>query len=131
MSGKIRVLQSWPKMIMIFRLQDFWSIYCINCIFCMCTKIHRRNKLIYNYRVGLAGHGWTCLKYFKMLDQQVEWWWWWIVFVVWLTDKRRLALFPSGIIVRDPHHLESLTRRERDLNLCRTSVQALLNEVVQ
>ena len=22
------------------------------------------------------------------------WWWWWIVFVVWLTDEGRLALFP-------------------------------------
>ena len=37
------------------------------------------------------------------------WWWWWIVFVVWLTDGRRLALFPAGIIVRDPHHRESPT----------------------
>ena len=30
-------------------------------------------------------------------------WWWWIVFVVWLTDERRLALFPAGTIVRDSH----------------------------
>ena len=28
-------------------------------------------------------------------------------FVVWLTEERRLALFPAGIIVRDPHHRES------------------------
>ena len=41
-------------------------------------------------------------------------------FVVWLTDERRLALFPAGTIVRDPHHLESPTRNEQDLNLCRT-----------
>ena len=34
-----------------------------------------------------------------------------MVFVVWLTDERRLALFPAGTIVRDPHHRESLTRR--------------------
>ena len=33
-------------------------------------------------------------------------------FVVWLTDERRLALFPAGTIVRDPHHRESPTRRE-------------------
>ena len=26
------------------------------------------------------------------------WWWWWIVFVVWLTDERHLALFPAGTI---------------------------------
>ena len=39
------------------------------------------------------------------------WWWWWIVFVVWLTDERCLALFPAGTIVRDPHHRESPTRR--------------------
>ena len=58
-------------------------------------------------------------------------WWWWIVFVVWLTDERRFALFPAGTIVRDPHHCESPTRREQDLNLYRTWVQALLNEFVQ
>ena len=32
-------------------------------------------------------------------------------FAVWLTDERRLALFPAGTIVRDPHHRESPTRR--------------------
>ena len=41
-------------------------------------------------------------------------------FCVWLTDKRRLGLFPAGTIDRDPHHRESLTRREQDLNLRRT-----------
>ena len=40
-------------------------------------------------------------------------------FVVWLTDERRLALFPVGTIVRDPHHRESPTRREQGLNLRR------------
>ena len=34
-----------------------------------------------------------------------------IIFVVWLTDERHLALFPAGTIVRDPHHRESLTPR--------------------
>ena len=38
-------------------------------------------------------------------------------FVVWLTDERRLALFPVEIIFRDPHHRESPTRREQGLNL--------------
>ena len=33
---------------------------------------------------------------------------WWIVFVVWLTNERRLVLFPAGTIIRDPHHRESL-----------------------
>ena len=42
-----------------------------------------------------------------------------LFFVVWLTDKRRLALFPTGAIVRDPHHRESPTHREQDLNLHR------------
>ena len=51
------------------------------------------------------------------------WWWWWIVFVVWLTDERCLALFPAGTIVRDPHHRESPTRCKQDLKLCRTWVQ--------
>ena len=52
------------------------------------------------------------------------WWWWWIVFVVWLTDERRLALFLGGTIVRDPHHRKSPTCREQGFNLCRTWVQA-------
>ena len=34
----------------------------------------------------------------------------WIDFVVWLTDKRLLALFPAGTIVRNPR--ESLTLGE-------------------
>ena len=38
-------------------------------------------------------------------------------FVVWLTDERRLALFPVEIIFRDPHHCESPTRCEQGLNL--------------
>ena len=42
--------------------------------------------------------------------------WWWIVFVVWLTDERRLVLFPAWTIVRDPHHRESPTRRQQDMN---------------
>ena len=40
--------------------------------------------------------------------------------VVWLTDERRLALFPAGTTVRDPHHRESPTRREQGLNLRKT-----------
>ena len=43
------------------------------------------------------------------------------VFVVWLTEERRLALFQDGKSVRDPHHCETLTHRKQDLNLCRTS----------
>ena len=31
--------------------------------------------------------------------RDVWWRWWWIVFVVWLTDERRLVLFPAGTIV--------------------------------
>ena len=33
-------------------------------------------------------------------------------FVVWLTDERRLALFPAGTTARDPHHRKSLTCRK-------------------
>ena len=43
-------------------------------------------------------------------------------FVVWLTDERRLTLFPGDTIVRDPHHRESPTRREQGLNLRRAWV---------
>ena len=41
-------------------------------------------------------------------------------FVVWLTDERRLDLFPAGTTVRDPHHRESPTRRQQGLKLRRT-----------
>ena len=44
-------------------------------------------------------------------------------FVVWLTDERRLALFPAETIVRDSHHRKSPTRRKQGLNLRRTRVQ--------
>ena len=37
--------------------------------------------------------------------------------MVWLTDERRLALFPAETIVRDPHHRESPTNREQGMNL--------------
>ena len=36
-----------------------------------------------------------------------------LFFVVWLTSERRLALFPAGTLVRDPHHPESLTHLEQ------------------
>ena len=54
-----------------------------------------------------------------------------LFFVVWLTDERHLALFPAEAIVRDPYHFETLAHHEQGLNLRRTCVQALLNEVVQ
>ena len=43
-----------------------------------------------------------------------------MVFVIWLTGERRLALFPASTIVRDSHHRESLTYFEQDVNLRRT-----------
>ena len=55
------------------------------------------------------------------------WWWrWWIVFVVWLTDEKLLALLPVGTIVRDPLHHESPTQHEQDLSLRITWVQPIL-----
>ena len=43
-----------------------------------------------------------------------------MIMMMMMTGERRLALFPAGIIARDPHYRESLTRREQDLNLRRT-----------
>ena len=43
-----------------------------------------------------------------------------LFFVEWLTNERRLASFPAGTIVRDPHYRESPTRQVQDFNLCRT-----------
>ena len=47
-----------------------------------------------------------------------------IVFVVWLTNEKRLALFQAENIVRDPHHLKSPTHYKQALNLWRPWVQA-------
>ena len=66
---------------------------------------HLENWLKGGGRKSLLRKGRDCL-----------WWWWWIVFVVWLTDERHLALFPAGTTVRDPHHHESPTRRKQGLN---------------
>ena len=41
------------------------------------------------------------------------------------------SLFPAGTVVRDSHHHKSLICCKQDLNLSRTWVQALMNEVVQ
>ena len=43
-----------------------------------------------------------------------------MVFVVWSTKEKRLALFPAGTIVKYPHHHKSLTRSEQGLNLQKT-----------
>ena len=59
-----------------------------------------------------------------------KWRRWFFLWYGW-ADKRCLALFPAGTIVRDPQHRESPPRREKNLKLRRTWVQALLNEVVQ
>ena len=59
---------------------------------------------------------WTSAQYFpgSIATFQRWWqWWWWIVFVVWLTDERRSALFRAGTIVRDLHHREAPTLREQ------------------
>ena len=68
------------------------------------------------------------ISYRDHVGSSVRWWWWWwwrwIVFVVWLTDERRLVLFPARTIVRDPHHRVSPTRREQGLNLRRAWIRA-------
>ena len=86
---------------------------------------------VYLYYTALLNKAWT--QVLRIADGYKFWIrrWWWIISVVWLTYERRLTLFPVGTIVRDPYHLESPTRRTQDLNLLRTRVQDLLNEVVQ
>ena len=42
-----------------------------------------------------------------------------------------LTLFPARTTVRDPHHYESPTNCKQGSYLCKTWVQAYLNEVVQ
>ena len=47
-----------------------------------------------------------------------------LFFVEWFTNERRLASFPAGTIVRDPHYRESPTSHVQDFNLSWTWVQA-------
>ena len=66
--------------------------------------------------------GWLC-PVVKLVFPNRKCWWRWIVFVVWLSDERHLALFPAGTIVRDTDHLESLSSRiwtcaELEARLC-------------
>lgn len=51
-------------------------------------------------------------------------------FTEWLTNEMREALFLAGIIATDSHHSKSQTLHELDLNVCKTLVQDLLNEVI-
>ena len=46
-------------------------------------------------------------------------------------QKKCLALFTAGTIIRDPHHCKFLIRCKQDLNLHRSSVKFFLNEVEQ
>ena len=77
----------------------------------------------------VAERTWESLCWSLAFTYALWWWWWWLVFVVWLTGERRSALFLVGTIVKDPRHLESPTRHEKELNLYTTWVQASLNEV--
>ena len=61
---------------------------------------------------------WSVIITHKSGIYELKWWWWWIVFVVWLTDKWRLALLPAGTIVRDPQHRESPTHWEPEFRSC-------------
>ena len=65
-------------------------------------------KLNLTQKVGFAPPAWWW-----------RWWWWWIVFAEWLTDARRLVLFPAGTIARNTHHRKSPTHCEQDLNFRR------------
>ena len=81
------------------------------------TIVNFKMKIVYRRKIKSRKKKYWCS------SSTLWWWWWWrwwIVFVVWLTDGKCLALFPAEIIVRDPHHLESPARREQDLNLRRT-----------
>ena len=51
-------------------------------------------------------------------------------FAEWLTEERRYTLFSAGTMVDGSHHQKPPTRQEKDLNLRRTCVQTLSNEVV-
>ena len=111
--------------------EHLWTAASVSClvdlciIFCLhCSNI---NNSLNFYKV----FQWHIFSTYNHIWWWWWWWWWWIVFVVSLTDERHLALYPAGTTVRDPHHHESLMCSEQGLSLCRTWVQALLNEVMQ
>ena len=43
--------------------------------------------------------------------------------MAWLTEERRLALFPAGTIAGDPHNCKSTTCHEQYLNLRKPFVE--------
>ena len=77
-------------------------------------KTCRRNKFL----ASMCLFKLVCLcESYRVSETCCAWqWWWWIVFVVWLIDESHLALLPARVIVRDPHHRESPTCREQDVN---------------
>ena len=72
-------------------------------------------------------------KHWSKRRLQVSWYWrWrWIVFVVWMTEEKRLALLPAGTIFRDPHYRESPRCCEPILGLCWTFVNWSCTVVIQ
>ena len=52
-------------------------------------------------------------RYYICIWNQFWWWWWWIVFCGMVDRRKAFSLISSGTIVRDPHHRESPTRREK------------------
>ena len=81
-------------------------IYIYIYISCIFTYIW---PLIFRFRFRIYIYIYIYIVYIYYIFT-IRWWrWWCIVFVVWLTDEKRLALFPAGTIVRNPHHRKSLT----------------------
>ena len=69
-------------------------------------------------------------------DDDDEWWWWWWIVCCGMVDQWKAFSLISKqdkwvTFARDPHHHEPLTCCEQDLNLSRTWVQALMNEVIK
>ena len=116
-------------------INDTSKVRNISTFFLLIERCHRCIWWYIDSKIADASSLISRWSFFKKVSTLPEWWlwwsWWWIVFLVWLTNERRLALFPTGTIIRDPHHRESPTCRKQDLNLRRTWVRALLNEFVQ
>ena len=95
-----------------------WWLSCVVLFAFICTILscHLRvlewthNHLVYKRTLNWLNGSWSA-PLMKMIMIMMK-----IFFVVWLTNKRHLALFSARTIVRDPHHHKSPTRREQDLN---------------
>ena len=77
-------------------------------------RILEKNSPVHLYD-KFRGIKWQCTQFLCVLNVDDD-----ALFVVWLIDERRLALFLAGTIVRNPYLRKYLTHHQLDFKLHRT-----------